>query len=433
MEEAGIAPTRVVADDLVVEGAGGRERVWLLPSLERPGDDVSTATQSLIELLDERAGRPLLDDPSPEPRTLADQLARLVPERRRRGRLAVGVGAAVVLAMLAAVLVVVLARDSGPSDPANAATPAARVAARIPLGERATALAAGEGTIWAATTSGALVRVDTETQSVVGAPLELFPKEAYVDLAADGDALWAGGPGLLLRLDSSTGRVLERKRLGSRAVSGVLPDGATLWLTATNGPSPIAELVRLDRKTGREVSVGVAGGFAIPALAEEGSVWALGGDASLRRLTPRRPSTTIGLAGQAGFPAVYERRLWVPTRGDRTVVAIDPLRMSVERTVRFDAEPIDAEAGAGSIWVLTDRPSQIHRVDPETGASSGALAAPQGARSLEFGGGSLWVDDPNRRTLVRLEPATPAPAPRPARPADDVLRSGPFRGTSGCA
>ena len=174
MQEAAIAPDSVTADDLVVEGEGDQERAWLLPNPHRStGEDVSIATQSLVDLLEERVGQSMLDDPSFEPAALAEQLARLIRERPNKRRLLLaGIAAVALLAALAAILAVVLTDDA--ASPGSYSPPA-RITARIPLGAPATALAASGDAVWAATPSGALIKVDVKSESVVGAPLKLFP------------------------------------------------------------------------------------------------------------------------------------------------------------------------------------------------------------------------------------------------------------------
>ena len=178
------------------------------------------------------------------------------------------------------------------------------------------------------------------------------------------------------------------------------------------------------------MSVGAGGVYAIPTLALGDDVWTLGGDASLSASQEAGNTGSRRLSGseaEAGFPAAHDERLWIPTRVDRTVVAVDPLTMTVERTLHLDAEPTAATAGAGSVWVLTVNPSRVHRIDPVKGSvprPSGSSCPPAPACS-SFGAGSLWVDDPNTKSLVRLAATVPAPSARPVRAAAGVLRNGP--------
>jgi hypothetical protein len=101
--------------------------------------------------------------------------------------------------------------------------------------------------------------------------------------------------------------------------------------------------------------------------------------------------------------------------------------MAIDRVVHVKGQPIVVTQGAGSLWVLTQQPSRIYRVDPKTARILGQpLTAPQQATALTFGSGSLWVDAPNANALVRLDPSSPSPAPAPAETNRSVLSEGPM-------
>ncbi len=206
MEEAAIAPDSVTADDLVVEGVGDQERAWLLPNPHRStGEDVSIATQSLVAPprgagWAEHARRSIVrargacrttrsaHPGAPEQASFPScgysggrpsRRARRHPRRRRHSMTR-------------------LRPVRTPRPPGSLlASRSARLRPSLPRARDA---------VWAATPSGALIKVDVNSESVVGAPLKMFSDKAYVTLAVDEDTLWAGGPGLLVRLDSSTGR-----------------------------------------------------------------------------------------------------------------------------------------------------------------------------------------------------------------------------------
>jgi len=83
-------------------------------------------------------------------------------------------------------------------------------------------------------------------------------------------------------------------------------------------------------------------------------------------------------------------------------------------------------AGAGSIWVLTERPSRIYRVDSASARLLGRwIPAPAKSVQVAFGAGSLWVDDPNSKGLIRLFPGSPAPTRTPLPPNDRTITEGP--------
>ena len=426
LDESGASPEAIPAESVMLEGVADGERAWLLPDpLAAVSADPSSATRSLVSLLDSRAGAPLLADPPSDPRALADELARLsTPATRSRRKLVLG--AAVVLAALLVALVAVVAvtRDGSPEADPNG--PAGTETAHIPVGAAIAALTVGSDTAWIVTPDGKLVRVDAKTNSVVGAAQPLFPKGSYVDLAPSGSSVWAGGPGKIVRIDPS-GKVVETRKLGSsRAVSGLLVAGRSLLATVNDGPSPPVRLVRFDAGAKREVVLSEPFGiFAIPVLTSNGTVWAVGGDAAFTEI--RAGSTrTIAVAGQAGFPSMESGRAWIPTRFDRTVTIVDPATMSLVRALHFEGQPQMVAAGAGSMWVLTKDPSMLYRVDPASLRLLGKpLRAPDGAGFVRFGAGSLWVDDPKSGALVRIEPATPAPGARPAEAPGDVLIGGP--------
>ena len=172
-------------------------------------------------LLEERVGQSMLDDPSFEPAALAEQLARLIRERPTKRRF--------LLAGIAAVALLIASPRSSPSSSLDdAASPGSTPRPPgSPLGSHSARLRPpllrANDAVWAATPSGALIKVDVSPESVVGAPLKLFPDNAYVTLAVDEDTLWAGGPGLLVRLDSPTGACSTGSGLGTREVSGLPP------------------------------------------------------------------------------------------------------------------------------------------------------------------------------------------------------------------
>jgi hypothetical protein len=161
-------------------------------------------------------------------------------------------------------------------------------------------------------------------------------------------------------------------------------------------------------------------------LEKNGTVWAIGGNGALTRVARSGAAKTIAFGGQAGFPVAENERIWAPTRIDRTVVPIDPDRMSLAGAISLDGEPTSTAAAEGSVWVLTRNPSLVHRIDTKTARLLGSpIPAPDGASLIRSGAGSLWVDDPKTNALVRLTPTDPPPAASEVGTADDTLKNGP--------
>ena len=428
LQDAGIAPTVLTGDDLLVEGEGEKERAWLLPDPLRPvTDDASGATRSLAELLETQAGRPLLSETPSDPQTLAELLAPKAGRPDQRRKLIVAAAAAAVAAVAAIGLTLALTNnDTNTSKQAAANTPIARVTARIPLGAEVSSLAADSKRVWISTAGGALLHVDPSTNRVVGAPL---PARAGIDLALQGDVLWSAS-GELVRANAANGRILgRRKGFGIGFVTSLLVTKGAVWGTVVEPPNLVGRAVKFDATTLKELGrTEPLGGFPVLVTEADNSVWAAAlNDGSLARATGREPVSTIVFGVQGRYPARTNGRLWIPTGVDRTIVAVDPRRMAIQGVVRLPASPIMVAAGAGSIWVLTENPSRIYRVDPVTSQVLGSpITAPKGARVLRLGAGSLWVDDPKAKALVRLSPTIPAPAPRPPAPSGTSLQNGPI-------
>lgn len=193
------------------------------------------------------------------------------------------------------------------------------------------------------------------------------------------------------------------------------------------GANPRVHLVSYAPDGQRRIGPGGPFGiFAVPVLEKNGTVWAIGGDGAFTRVARSGAITTIAFGNQAGFPTVDEGKVWAPTRINRTVVPIDADRMSLAPAVNLDAEPTNSTTAAGSVWVLTQNPSLVYRIDSKTSRLLGSpIPAPDGASLIRAGAGSLWVDDPKTNALVRITRTDPPPAPSEVETAADTLKNGP--------
>jgi streptogramin lyase len=74
------------------------------------------------------------------------------------------------------------------------------------------------------------------------------------------------------------------------------------------------------------------------------------------------------------------------------------------------AGPADSEggiaAGAGSVWIVTSKESDLARIDPTTNTVSAHIRIPAGSFNPIFADGSVWVSSNTGGTLVRVDPAT---------------------------
>ena len=431
LEHEGIAPASVESGDVVVEGAGDAERAWLLPDPARPvAADAAGATTALVRLLDGLAGRRLLVDPPSAPQALADELGSVDSARGPRLRW-VALAAVVVAVAVAAILAVVLGGSGGKKKASvpPLSTPAARITARIPVGDAVADLAAGPNAVWVTLGGGGLVRIDPKTNAVVGAPVQIADKGSFMGLVDAGDRLWAYGNAKLIRFDAATGRVETRTKLRkSEGLLALRVIGGKLWTTVVEGQSQTGRLVSFDPATLKRLSegrpfgdfpelVGFAGSAALTVNFNNGTV---------SKVTAHHVTTVAaGISARGG--TLSRGKVWVPTYFDRTLIALDPATMTISGVIHFPAQPDGVVAGAGSLWVSTASPARLYRVDPSTDRILGApIALSANATPAWFALGSLWVDDQTTKTLLRLTPTQPVPAPQPPVSTGSGLVDGPI-------
>ena len=264
---AGLAPTRVGPEDVVVEGGG----VYLIPADYDAGTDAAAATADL------------------------DRLVGLRPRRPRRGLIA----AAVVVAAAVALAVILLVRSSA-SSPQDAE--AGHVIARIPLGtDNVERLTVGGGHAWVGAClktvlskdvpgpvcmTEALLRVDTTTNSVVGSPavigkdlpnnpeiiqrLRFFDGKLYSFIGATGPA----GSSAIVVLDPATLRIERRHRASDPpdviARNSILSGPACFFGNGARGALDV-----LDRRTLELTDQAVLSGCGDALVAGDGVAWAV--------------------------------------------------------------------------------------------------------------------------------------------------------------
>ena len=235
LDESGASPEAIPAESVMLEGAADGERAWLLPVPARRGLGRPVLGDAIARLASRRpCRRPLLADPPSDPRALADELARLsAPATRSRRKLVLGAAMVLAVLLVALVAVVAVTRDVQEADPNG---PVGTETAHIPIGAAIAALTVGSDTALDRHAHGKLIRVDAKTNGVVGAPRPLFPKGSYVDLACSGSSVWAGGPGKIVRVDSS-GKVARREN-SDRAPSAVSSSQALVAGDGQRRPEP---------------------------------------------------------------------------------------------------------------------------------------------------------------------------------------------------
>ena len=388
LAEAGLAPGGLGADAVMLEG----DRAYLLPGDDLGGTDALAAERDL------------------------DALIATLPRARPRRR-AILIGALVLVVVAAAALGLVLAQrdDAGPSPSAEAKPgPAGRIVARIPFGADGPASIAFDGErAWVMTLGGKVQRLDTTTNSLVGAPRKISPFGGAM-LVHDG-SLWAPGAKGLLRLDPETLRVTGRvdfDRLA--AVYAYEFAGDSLWVTdGSQGRALHGALHRLDPDTGREIGdpVRLPYGEPIALSASGSSLWAgarEGGTVTRIDVVNGGRQTTVVGAEVPLFATAEPGGVWIPTSSDGTLVHVTD-DGQIERIVQIGGRPFSAVRVGDDIWVQDFEDPAVTRVSRTTGRILGSSLPLEGFGPIVSGVRALW--SVQEKSILRIAPTSPAPEP----------------------
>ena len=282
---------------------------------------------------------------------------------------------------------------SEPSSTPSRATssPTAVVTDRIDLGERATSVAYGEGSMWVsiAPVNGgnrAVVRIDPQTGEVLATiPTPVVPTWTVGGggLTVAEGSVWVAGVevsgndlrGELVRIDPATNRAADAITLSEGPVADVAVNADGIWVLISGNPGR-PKVVRLDPASQQVVAtIPLDGGYGRSIFAVGGSVFAA---------------------------------LAQPPGGDfdgGTLVRIDPSSNQVASTFDLGTYPSVA-SGDGSLWAITDR--GLAQIDVATGEPTGVPASvPCTGDALAVGAGGVWCFGADRgRALGRLNPQT---------------------------
>ena len=380
LQEAGLPPATIAADDILVEDVGGRERAWLLPDpLRAVGDDAASATRSLGQLLGDTVGRPLVTDPPSDPQTLSELLASQA-DGHATGAGWLSAGRSVIAGHRGA------RADRAMSSPSRSrATTRRRTQqicdderperarhSRIPLNATTVRLATGPKSAWIATPDGTLLHIDRRR---IRCSASRSPRSRSSRTSTSPSTATSCGRAARSNCCVWTHRpdaFSPAPGCGKRAVSGLLISNGSVWATLNDDPrSPDAKVVRFDPATGRSSTA--APSFGIFPIPGERARTASSGRSAVTgpsRASDGRRAVDDCRRLTGRFPGRDRRSVWIPTRIDRTVVIVDPSRMTPRGVVHLDGDTMSVTAGAGSMWVLTANPSRIYRVDPATSQAS---------------------------------------------------------------
>ncbi len=353
---------------LAGERPRARARARTPPSEKRAGEDRARAP--------ERGRRPL-------PPALSGRNAWLVS-----GLAAIAAAAAATLLLLRAV--------GGPAEGTGIAVDSVgRVDARtgelvasMKVGDRPTAIALGEGSVWVANAGdNTLSRIDPRTGEVV----------STVDARGDAGALAVGfggvwvldGPGgAVSRLDPATGRIVRRIHFAAGGSDIAVGDGA-VWVTNELNKS----VIRIDPKTNRIVASIGAGESPGELDVGAGAVWVANTLSNkLSKIDPRanRVVDEIGFLIAPNSVAVGEGAVWVTNTSNDTVTRVDPGTNSAAERIRVGNGPTDIAVGDGAVWVVNRLAGTLSRIDPNKNAVVFTLDVGNRPGGIAVGSRVVW-------------------------------------------
>ena len=309
-----------------------------------------------------------------------------VRRRRRLGRRLVALGAALVMAAGIAAGVVLLTADESsalaapaPNAVVEVDSDASKPVAQVAVGSNPTALAIGQGAVWALNADDQTIsRIDSETKTQKTFSVGTTP----TDLAVGEGSVWIGN-GVVSETSTFPGPVLS-------SVSRVDPDTFSVLGTS-----------KLQGK-----GEGATQGDSL--VVGKGAIWAINPDRTISRLDPQSGKVVARIPTSVDeIAAGPDGVLWgLKSPPGAALVRVSPSSNAVTATIRIGSEGLsDIAVGAGAVWV-SDETGFVWRIDPGRRATQRTITVAKGVDSLAFGSGFLWAVNPLEGTLSRIDPST---------------------------
>jgi streptogramin lyase len=221
-------------------------------------------------------------------------------------------------------------------------------------------------------------------------------------LAAGSGSVWVGGLGSgdVIRVDSATGKVLERVTVGARVFNLAAAPGA-VWAV----DNALSMAVRVDTKTAK-VTTRVPVGFQ-PYDIEWGfgSAWvANAGDGTVWRITNGKVVKKVKVGAEPNGLTAYRGALWVSDHALGKVVRIDPQTNRVTGTVR--AAGADWITGLGDSIYVSQETNRVSRISVRTLKVTGTAKVARNPLGSAIVGNELWVPCIDANQVVVVDPST---------------------------
>ncbi len=284
-----------------------------------------------------------------------------------------------------------------------------QVVARIPVGNTASAVAVGAGSVWAINADDRTIsQIDPETRTL----LKTFGTGGVpTDLGAGAGGIWVGDgfqgqlasgvpttfPRALTRIDPVTAHTLatvELSRKGgvppwpgrSPGETHVAVGEGSIWVL-----NPNQTLARIDPQTNRIIAT-VRSLKATTIATGLGSAWAIAVDGSLVRINPRTATVTARIrlaATSLDGIAVAGGAVWVTDPFGGSVWRIDPDPL-VMRTIPVGIGVTGVAGGTHAVWASNDWADTISRIDTDTNRVTNVISI-RSPRDVAVGAGFVWT------------------------------------------
>ena len=305
------------------------------------------------------------------------------------------------IALLAAA---VLAGCGADSEPEDADPPIPQGEQTVELGGTPEALTVADGQVWVADTAGgAIVRLSEDGEES-GRPIEVEGGPAF--LADTEDSVWvASGTGAITRVDSATGKATPFAEADPQP-GGIAADDSFVWVTDPAGDT----VAQLDASSGETVAEHAVGDLPTDVAIAGGSAWVANtNDGTVSRIDPDSGDVSEPLAvadQQVLALTADEDGVWVAGTGDERIETVDVSRIDPsdgsldEESASLESGlPVRLATGEGGVWAMLAGPAlsgqgSVVLIDPGTGEPSGEpIAIGAQPRGIASGDGFVWVTD----------------------------------------
>ncbi|MDQ1711792.1 MAG: virginiamycin lyase [Frankiaceae bacterium] len=278
------------------------------------------------------------------------------------------------------------------------------VVEKVTTGGEPCGVVAAAGSVWVTDAEGARLLRIRGGRVVATTKVDATPCE----LTYGYGSLWvATQSGRLDRVDPKTGRVLARIAVGETSYEPVVAFGF-VWVTNRNS----ATVSKIDPARNRVVATVStpfvnAGGI----VAAAGWLW-IGNDSSndttFLRMNPRTSAIARLTAGPLpAFVAAAGGSVWTANQGDGTVSRVDERTGKALATLVAGVSPVNLAAlpvASPEVWVPDDKANLLIRIDAGTGTVIERMLAGSGPAVVAPDGTDVWVTNFGDGTVWRVRP-----------------------------